>query len=120
MKVLFGIAFLGIFTGLFGFVFHAFGREKKYFVAATISTLVGFISLTALIIWQGLANGFKPVDFLNQPYNILAWLMLVTYFFAEYKFKIRILGALFIPIVAILIVEIGCNTFFGYARLNKV
>ena len=97
MQILFGIAFLGIITGLIGFIFHAFGKEKKYFVAATFGTLVGFISLTILLLIQGFSKGFNEI----QPYNILAWFMLLSYFFAENKYRMRILGALFMPIVTI-------------------
>ena len=102
MKAAFAVSFLCLIVGLIGFIFHAFGREKKYFRTATYSTIVSVLALTVLIILQGVKYGFRPVDYLAQPCNILAWLMLVAYFFAEYKFKIRILGALFIPIVAIL------------------
>jgi ABC-type uncharacterized transport system permease subunit len=101
MQILFGIAFLSIITALFGFVFHAFGREKKYFSVATLATLVSFLCLTVLIIMQGIHYGFKPTNYISQPCNILAWLMLATYFFAENKYRMRILGALFIPIVTI-------------------
>ncbi|MCH2207011.1 MAG: cytochrome c biogenesis protein CcsA [Lentisphaerales bacterium] len=97
MQILFGIAFLGIITGLIGFIFHAFGKEKKYFVAATFGTLVGFIGLTTLLVIQGFSQGFSQI----QPYNILAWFMLLTYFFAENKYRMRILGALFMPVVTI-------------------
>ncbi|MCM8531770.1 MAG: cytochrome c biogenesis protein CcsA [Lentisphaeraceae bacterium] len=99
MQILFGITFLGIITGLFGFVFHAFGKEKKFFVVATIATLIGFISLTALIITQAISNGINQI----QPYTILAWFMLLTYFVSENKYRMRILGALIMPIVTIAI-----------------
>ena len=102
MKIAFAISFLSLIVGLICFIFHAFGGEKKYFKVATLSTLISTLSLTVLIILEGINYGFKPVDFLGQPCNILAWMMLITYFFAEYKFKVRILGALFIPIVALL------------------
>ena len=102
MKIAFAISFLSLMIGLIAFIFHAFGRDKKYFRVATLATLLSTLSLTILIILQGAKYGFKPVDYLAQPCNILAWIMLVSYFYAEYKFKIRILGALFIPIVAIL------------------
>ena len=102
MSSAFAVSFLCLIVGLIGFIFHAFGREKKYFRIATYSTLISVLALTVLIILQGVKYGFRPVDYLSQPCNILAWLMLVSYFFAEYKFKIRILGALFIPIVAVL------------------
>ena len=104
MKAAFAISFLCLMVGLIGFIFHAFGKEKKYFRIATLSTIGCVLSLTVLIILQGMKFGFKPVDFLAQPYHILAWVMLVFYFFAESKFKIKIMGALFIPIVAILMI----------------
>lgn len=102
MNAAFAVSILCLIVGLIGFIFHAFGREKKYFRIATYSTIISVLALTVLIILQGVKYGFRPVDYLSQPCNILAWFMLVAYFFAEYKFKIRILGALFIPIVAVL------------------
>ena len=101
MVTVFSISFLSVITGLFGFVFYAFEGNKKYFKIATLATLLSFVSLTALIIMHGLEYGFRPTDYISQPCFILAWLMMLAYFFAEYKYKIRILGALFIPIVTI-------------------
>lgn len=104
MTIAFAISLLSLIVGLIGFIFYGFDGQRKYFRVATFATLVSTIALTVLIILQGFSYGFRPVDLLVNPCNILAWLMLVTYFFAAYKFKIRILGALFIPIVAVLMI----------------
>lgn len=97
MQILFGIVFIGIITGLIGFVFHAFGKDKKYFAIATIATLIAFVSLTIMMVTQGVQEGFSEI----KPYNILAWFMLLAYFIAENKYRMRILGSLFVPIVTI-------------------
>ena len=107
MKIAFAISFLSLLTGMICFIFHAFGHGKKYFRIATISTLVSLVALTVLIIMQGAVHGFKPVDFLSQPAYIIAWVMLITYFLAEYKFRIRVMGSLFIPIIAIIMLLPG-------------
>ena len=94
---LFTISFLSLLTGLIGFIFHAFGRDKKYFTVATLATLVSFISLIALSTNQVIAHSLS-----HQIFNILACLMLGIYFWAEFRYRLRLLGAIFVPIVTLL------------------
>ena len=103
MQIIFSISFLSIITGLFGFVFYAFEGHKKYFRVATIATLLSFLTLTILIIWQAIIYDNNTANYLAHPCKILAWFMLAAYFYSEYKFKIRILGALLIPIITVLL-----------------
>ena len=101
MEVVFSISFLSIITGLFGFIFYALEGGKRYFKTATFATLLSFVCLTIFIIMYGVKYGFNPANYISQPCYILAWLMMAVYFYAEYKYKIRILGSLFIPIVTV-------------------
>ncbi|NQZ56640.1 MAG: cytochrome c biogenesis protein CcsA [Lentisphaeraceae bacterium] len=97
MKVLFIIALLGMISGAICFVFHAFGKGKKYFTIGTLSSLLSLICLGILTVYQGSKFGF-----LEQTHNILACFLLALYFYAEFRYRMRLLGALVAPITLIL------------------
>ena len=79
-----------------GFCQHALRRDAKSFSYATISSLIGFLCLTVLLISQLFTSGIDTVLLTN-------WIMVVIYYYAAFKTKNRLLGTVFMPIVLILL-----------------
>ncbi|WDE98762.1 cytochrome c biogenesis protein CcsA [Lentisphaera profundi] len=93
-----------------GFCTHALKRDKKSFIFGTLSSLLGFLGLTGLLIQQVFTSGMDNLLLTN-------WLMAVIYYYTAYKTKNRLLGTAFMPIVLVLMTFVVFND--GTSLLTK-
>jgi len=84
------------------FFLYAFRQRGRIFSFATFSLLAGTVSLTLMLLFSGLAKAHHPVTTTFQAYNFSALLLLLIYFMAEHKFKIRLLGTFLLPLALFL------------------
>lgn len=82
------------------FFLYAYRQRGRLFNIATISLFFGTASLGIMLLISGLAEKRHPSTSTFESYNFLALLILIIYFVAEYKFKIRMLGT-FLPPLAL-------------------
>ncbi|NQZ69360.1 MAG: hypothetical protein HRT89_14960 [Lentisphaeria bacterium] len=85
------------------FLFFAFQENKKVFAAGTMLVLASFICLTVPI--AGMLHEHK-LAFFSQPgsrYFLFAWILIIVYFIAVYKYRVRLLGILVMPLASILL-----------------
>ena len=103
MKVSFIIAFITLLIGLISFVFHSFNKKKSFFLVGTLGALSSFLTLTVYNILRAISVSFDPGKFFQDPYSLLAWTVLLVYFIAEYRSKIKILSGFVMPIPFLLL-----------------
>ena len=103
MKLAFIIAFITLLVGLIAFVFHSFNKKKPFFLVGTLGALASFLSLTFYNILRAFTVEFDPGKFFQDPYSLMAWAVLLMYFIAEYRSKIKILSGFVMPIPFLLL-----------------
>lgn len=79
------------------FFSYSYRQRGRLFNIATFSLFFGTVSLALMLLLSGLAEQRHPSTSTFESYNFLALLLLIIYFVAEYKFKIRMLGTFFPP-----------------------
>lgn len=89
------LPFIG--AALLGFLYYAFRREPRVFAVATICSFVAFACLTADLLALFALNGFGLVAAGKARYVLGAWSLMLAYFLAEYRFRVRLLGPLLMP-----------------------
>lgn len=94
--ILFVIAFTGILAGCGSFLLHFLRRDRGSFLAGTLCSMIAYLALTIDLL-TGLFSKAGS-DYLHA----ICWLMLTCYFAAVYKLKNRLIGAVFTPIIALL------------------
>lgn len=65
---------------------------------------VGFVLHTTALIFRYYAAGYIPITNLYESFSFFAWTILLVYMVANYRYRIRVLGAFVAPIVLILVV----------------
>lgn len=99
------LASIGLLTlSLAGFFYHAFHRHLRAFALATFAGLGGFACLTLTLLallWQ---HGPKMALTGGASYLIGAWIVLLVYFAAEFRYRIRLLGSILMPVALVLLV----------------
>ena len=65
---------------------------------------VGFGFHTTALIFRYHEAGYLPITNLYESLSFFAWAILLAYFVALYRYRIRVLGAFVAPIVLILVV----------------
>lgn len=109
-NVLFFSVYALFMLSVTGFCTHALRRDKKSFVFGTLSSLMGFLGLTVLLITQVFNSEIDNLLLTN-------WLMAVIYYYTAYKTKNRLLGTAFMPIVLVLMTFVVFND--GTSLLTK-
>ncbi|MFQ6069642.1 MAG: inner membrane protein YpjD [Candidatus Aminicenantales bacterium] len=79
------------------FFFYSYRQRGRLFNIATFFLFFGTVFLALMLLFSGLAGKRHPSTSSFETYNFLALLLLIIYFVAEYKFKIRMLGTFFPP-----------------------
>lgn len=82
------------------FFLYSYRQRGRSFNIATLSLFSGTVLLFVTLLLSGLAKQHHPSASTFESYNFLAFLILIIYFFAGYRFKIRMLGV-FLPPLAL-------------------
>lgn len=87
-------------VALIFFFLYAYRQKGRLFNTATFFLFFGTVFLGLMLLLSGLAEQRHPSTSTFESSNFLALLILIIYFIAEYKFKIRMLGT-FLPPLAL-------------------
>ena len=60
---------------------------------------VAFVVQSLFIIVRGIMAGHHPISNLFEAMNFFSWTIICSYFILQYRFRIKVLGALILPIV---------------------
>ena len=85
---------------------YGYKQKSSYFNFGTIILFIGTISLAILLLLIGIRKSQHPTTSTFESFNFLALVVLVIYFIAEYKFRIRLL-CLFLPTIALLLMTLS-------------
>lgn len=91
------------------YVYYFVTRNRRMSVSATFATGLGFILHTISIILRGVAVGTMPITGLYDSVALIAWFVVLAYFFVEHLIRIKTLGVLMLPIAAVLMVLAGTH-----------
>ncbi len=87
--------------GLLCFLLYTHWRSRRLFAVATISALVAFACLTVVLPLLYVAEGSRML-FQNASREIFyAWVIMVIYFVAEFRYRIRLLGSILMPVALV-------------------
>ncbi len=96
-------------VGLLAFLLFSYrskGTEQhrsKIFAVATISSLISFICLTLLLPLLFLQHGSEAFMLIWAREILYAWFIMVIYFVAEFRYRIRLLGSILMPVALLLL-----------------
>jgi cytochrome c-type biogenesis protein CcsB len=97
--VLHKISLLLYALGTVGFLLYL-GRQREILARAAFwLTAGGFAALSLFLITRGVMAGHHPISNLFEALNFFAWSTVCSYFILQYRFRIKVLGALVMPIV---------------------
>lgn len=100
VKLLFVFALSLNSAAVIFFFLYSYRQRGKFFNIATLALFSGTVFLFVSLLLSGLAENRHPSASTFESYNFLAFLILVIYFLAEYRFRIRMLGV-FLPPLAL-------------------
>ena len=98
MDVLFKISLPFATIGLLAFIYYTFIKKQSVFTTATIASLISFICLTVILVGMMMDFGLHISFVQSSRYLIFSWLIMAIYFMAEFRYKIRLLGSILMPI----------------------
>ena len=88
--------------GIVLFIAFSYWQNKRVSAFATIFSLISFILLTMVIAVLLVQKGVDIALVPQTRYIILAWIVMIAYFIAGYKYRIRLLGPLLMPMALVL------------------
>ncbi len=89
--------------GLVSFILYSFNRKQRVFAVATIASVIAFVFLSAALIAQLGRTGLAAAKIGGAHYLVLAWIVMMIYFLAEFRYRIRLLGSIMMPLALMLI-----------------
>ena len=102
IDLLFKISLPFTTLGLLAFIYYTFSKENRVFAVATMASVIAFLCLSFILVIM-IANYGLGISFVQGArYLIFSWLIIVVYFLAEFRYKIRLLGSVLIPIALML------------------
>ena len=73
--------------------------QKEYVEkAAYLLTVTGFASQTIFLTVRGIEGGHHPISNTFESLNFFAWAIVLSYFILQFRFRVKVLGALVMPI----------------------
>jgi cytochrome c-type biogenesis protein CcsB len=100
--VLFRITLLLYGLSAVGYLFYL-GYQRDVLVRGASWALgLGFAVQSLFLVVRGVMAGHHPISNLFESLNFFAWAIILSYFILQYRFRIRVLGALVLPIAIVL------------------
>lgn len=92
-SIFFNISGISVFVAVWLYALTWLNNKLQFFKKlGSISLLISLISLTVALICRGIALQFFPLTNLYESLVMLAWAIIASYLFLEWKFKIHSLG----------------------------
>jgi cytochrome c-type biogenesis protein CcsB len=89
---------LGLLHSIFGFL-----QKRQVFVKLALAMVSGgFLCHTLFLIMLGLQRGHFPITNLPEALCFFAWCISLTFMIADFRYRINVLGAFILPLVALL------------------
>ena len=90
--------------GTVGFFLYL-GHQREFLARGAFwLTAAGFAVQSLFLVVRGVMAGHHPVSNLFESLTFFAWTVVLAYFVLQYRFRIRVLGALVMPLAVILMV----------------
>jgi ABC-type uncharacterized transport system permease subunit len=103
MEYLFAASLFMYFIGMVKYILYMSTRRQVLFLAATISISIGFAFHTAVLGLRSAQTGHGPYLVPFEYFTFFSWCVVLAFFIAEVKYKIRDLGAFIIPLAFLLL-----------------
>ena len=88
--------------GTVGFLLHL-GHQREFLSRGAFwLTAAGFAVQSLFLIVRGVMAGHHPVSNLFESLTFFAWTIVLAYFVLQYRFRVKVLGALVLPLAVIL------------------
>ncbi len=109
--ILFKISLLLYAGSTAGYLLYV-GHEREAFArGAAWMAGGGFAAQSLFLVVRGVMAGHHPISNLFEALNFFAWAIVCSFFILQYRFRIRVLGALILPIaVALMLVSLTRDT----------
>ena len=104
LDILYRLALPFAAIGLLGFIYYTFRRQRYIFVIATISSLITFIIISIVLLSVTVQYGPGSAFVNGARYLTFAWVIMLIYFLAEFRYRVRLLGSILMPIALMLMI----------------
>jgi len=95
---LFRISLLLYALSIVGYLLYLGYQKDVLSRAASWLTAAGFLTQSLFLVVRGVMAGHHPISNLLESLNFFAWAIVLSYFLLQYRFRIKVLGALVLPI----------------------
>ena len=95
---LFTISYFLLVCGVISFTFYSFNKLKRSFIIGTFTTLISTLCLFVCLLINFRSYNFSFESILHSPYKNLSFLIMISYFVCEFRWKIRLLSLLILPV----------------------
>ena len=92
-------------VGSFLYFWHLVDKNKTAGNIATAVTILGLVSNTIALVLRTIEVGHAPFSNMYEFSTSFAWGVVAVYLFAEYKYKLKVLGAFVMPVAFLMIVS---------------
>ncbi len=99
---LFRISLLCYILSSAGYLLYLWYQRDKVAVFATWMAGGAFLVQSLFLVVRGIMAGHHPISNLFEAMNFFAWAIAASYFILQYRFRIKVLGALVLPITVVL------------------
>ena len=91
--------------GLLAFILYGPYRKPRFFACATLASLACFICLSVVLVGVLSAGGASMLRADGTRDILFAWAVILIYFVAEFRLRVRLLGSIVMPFALVLILS---------------
>lgn len=95
------------FVATLVYVYYLLTKNQSSGQIGTFSTLLGFITLTIMLVIRTIDSGHVPFANMYEFTASFVWGIIAVYIFAEWKYKLKTMGAFVLPIGFVLLAITG-------------
>jgi len=114
-KLFFNLSLLSYLTASLGYFIYLVHRKHFVAVISTVAVIIGLVLQTAVMGLRASVTGHGPYTTSFEVAFFCAWLIVLVYFFVEWRYKIKDLGAFVIPLVFLILLY---STFLSQEALK--
>ncbi len=96
--ILYRISLLLYAASTAGFLLYLGHQREALFRGASWILAAGFAVQSLFLVVRGVLAGHHPISNLFESLTFFAWAIVMSYFILQYRFRIKVLGALVMPI----------------------
>lgn len=106
-SISFTITFIAYMAASFLYLVYMVQKNEKIGGICTAVTAIGFAANTAVLIFRTLVAGRAPFTSGYEFLMCFAWGIVIVYLFAEWKYKLKVIGAFVVPVAWLLVAYIA-------------